>query len=346
MSSSGKVPLVVLQHQLAKLASLLVLLQLTSCSQGDIDLGTRGWVIEPIDGASRSMRSDAGKRDADRGVEVERDDGRVADVELADPIASDAMVETDGTAGPEEDSSADAGPIQKGSAGCGSDPTKLETSIRVNGMTGTYVIDVPADYDANRPYPLLLSFRGVGATAAMFRTFLNFPREVGSDGIVVNANCLNDESVWSTGRDLPYIDALITKLAATYCVDEDRIFAVGHGPGAQFVSSLGCLRGSKLRGIAPLSGSPPAGATCEGDVAVWISQGNADPLMPLGRANRDFWANRNKCTLNRPKPVEPSSCVEYDGCTSGHPVVYCEYDGDLRPPDFAASAVWAFFKRL
>ena len=62
-----------------------------------------------------------------------------------------------------------------------------------------------------------------------------------------------------------------------------------------------------------------------------------------------FWAARllkqNNCGTQT-KPVDPSPCVEYQECTSGFPVVWCEWDGDHATPSFAASAVADFFKQF
>jgi poly(3-hydroxybutyrate) depolymerase len=142
------------------------------------------------------------------------------------------------------------------------------------------------------------------------------------------------------------VDALLSKLEAAYCIDQDRVFAVGQGTGALLVTMLGCVRGDVLRGVAPLSGAPPPGG-CVGEPAVWIMQASADPsTFGIGRANRDFWADRNGCDVTLPGSVAPPPCVEYAGCDVGSPVRYCEYDGDLALPSSAAGGVWSFFKGL
>jgi poly(3-hydroxybutyrate) depolymerase len=232
------------------------------------------------------------------------------------------------------------------SIGCGLEPVASDTSIQVNGMRGTYIIDLPEPYDKNRAYPLVLSFRGAGVVAEQFRGYLDLPTEVGAEGIVVNVNCLGDANAWDVQRDLPLFDELLTHLEESYCLDPHRVFAAGHTSGGYFVSSLGCSRANKLRAIAPLSAVSPV-ATCEGQLAVWISQGNVGTTLGPGRANRDFWIQRNHCDASLSTPVDPSPrCVSYAGCDAGFPVHYCEYDGDIDLPSFAAKGVWAFFRAL
>jgi poly(3-hydroxybutyrate) depolymerase len=171
---------------------------------------------------------------------------------------------------------------------------------------------------------------------------------VGTDAIVVNANCLGDASAWDVTRDLPLFDALLAHLESSYCIDQHRVFAVGHSAGGFFANALGCMRGNVLRGIAPLSAGPPPTGTCVGEFAVWMSQGNMDSVVlpATAHADRDFWTKRNKCDASMSTPVDPSPCVEYAKCDAGFAVRYCEYAGDLNLPSFAAEGIWEFFKAL
>jgi poly(3-hydroxybutyrate) depolymerase len=231
------------------------------------------------------------------------------------------------------------------SSGCGLEPPTTDTSIQVGAMRSSYIIDRPKNYDKSRAYPLLMVFRGANVTADQFRGYLNLPAAAGADALMVHPNCLNDATAWDVQRDLPMVDALLAQLEATYCIDERRVFAVGHTSGGFFTNALGCMRGDKLRGIAPLSAGPPLGM-CQGEFAVWMSQGNADMSLTSGRAARDFWAKRNNCNATQSIAVDPAPCTEFAGCDAGFAVRYCEYDGDLGLPAFAATGLWGFFKQL
>jgi poly(3-hydroxybutyrate) depolymerase len=123
---------------------------------------------------------------------------------------------------------------------------------------------------------------------------------------------------------------------------------VGHETGAIFASVLACQRGGVLRGLGSLNGVAPMAMTCTGEVAVWISQGASDMTRSLGRASRDFWLGQNHCDANpmTAAPVDPSPCLELKGCDPRCPVRYCEYDGGIDVPSFAASGVWSFLKGL
>jgi polyhydroxybutyrate depolymerase len=342
----------------ASLSVVLLGFACSACALGDIVLGARGGAAgragseTPLAGSGGGMlvgAADGGRASvAGEGGATAGSSGQSAgsSAGAGDIIGTGGALATGGigAAGSPAVTGAagTANPAQM-SLGCGMDPRASDTSIQVNGMTGTYILDLPKGYDKTRPYPLIMSFRGAGVTADAFRTYLNLVPVVGADAIVINPNCLGDASAWDVQRDLPYFDALLVQLESAYCIDEHRIFVVGHSAGGFFASTLGCARGNQLRGVAPLSAGPPTG-TCQGEFAVWMSQGNADMSIGPGRADRDFWVQRNRCDATMFVAADPSPCVDYAACDVGFPVRYCEYDGDLGLPDFAAAGLWEFFK--
>lgn len=236
-----------------------------------------------------------------------------------------------------------------GSSGCGMDPPAADMDrIQVSGISASYTVDVPPNYDKTRPYPLVIAFRGSNVTVEQFRGDLNLPQVAGAEAILVHPNSLGGAFSWDVQRDVPLFDMLITRLGARYCVDERRAFAVGHEIGGYFASMLGCLRADKLRGIAAISPGVPPTSTCQGEVAVWIAQGNAESPVALsnGRSTSDFWARRSGCDAEMSSAVDPSPCQAFAGCDPGFPIRYCEYSGGLDLPPFAASGIWSFFKSL
>jgi poly(3-hydroxybutyrate) depolymerase len=139
----------------------------------------------------------------------------------------------------------------------------------------------------------------------------------------------------ATGIDVAFFDALLTTISNNYCIDRNRVFATGHSYGAMFTNALGCFRGDVLRAIAPVAGMPPSAygrgsVTCAGNVGAWIAHGQNDPTVNYttgGIATRDFWIGKNGCsTTTAPVAVNPAGCVEYQGCQSDLPVVWCVHD--------------------
>jgi polyhydroxybutyrate depolymerase len=328
----------------ALLVAALLAAQLAACGQGDINLGLRGGVRMPLDAEMAPPDSetvDAGPGpSADGSASGGTLDAAVGAALDADTPSADAEVEK-----------ADVGMAVQKSVGCGKEPPAADTSIRFDGMTGHFLVDRPVGYDKTKPYPLLLTFRGANVTAEMFRGYLRLPQAAASEAIAVHLDCLNDAAAWDVARDLPFVDALLDHLGSSYCINEQRRFAVGHTSGAAFVNTLGCLRGDKLRAIAPFSVGPTAAngpgapSTCTGTPAVWLIQGVQDPTLGPARFNRDQWRLRNQCEF-RSTAVDPFPCVEYAGCAVGAPLRYCEYSGGIDLPDFASGGMWSFFRSL
>ena len=83
-------------------------------------------------------------------------------------------------------------------------------------------------------------------------------------------------------RDFAFFDALLEAFSADYCIDLDQIFAVGHSLGASFANSLGCARGSVIRGVGTVAGRV-WDIKCSGPAAAIIMHNPNDDLVPMSR---------------------------------------------------------------
>ena len=306
-------------------------MQGAACSGSDVVLGLRGGSLAGADAAAAGTggASGTGGTDADAGAQTSDAGAQTSDAGARTP---DAGART---------------PAPRASTGCGSDPVSPDTSIEVNGTQTDYIVDLPPAYDKTHAYPLVMAFRRADTTVEAFRESLGLPRAAGGDAILVHPDCPDDASTWDVPGDLPVVDALLSKLASSYCIDQGRVFAIGLGQGALLVNAFGCARSGTLRGFAPLSAVLAPPAVCGGRAAVWLMQGSAEPSsMTYGHDNRDFWIERNGCDASSPMVVAPSPCVAYGGCDPGFPVRFCEYGPDLELPSFTAGAIWDFLRAL
>jgi poly(3-hydroxybutyrate) depolymerase len=147
-----------------------------------------------------------------------------------------------------------------------------------------------------------------------------------------------------------FVKALYARLQTQLCIDEERVFSVGMSYGGIMSNTLGCTMGDVFRAIAPMSGSGPGfggRATCTGQVAVWMSNGDNDTVVSTAseRASKDFWVKTNHCQTQS-MPVEPSPCVAFTGCDQGYPVTWCEFMGGHTVPSFSPAAIWTFFSQF
>ncbi|HMI82627.1 MAG TPA: prolyl oligopeptidase family serine peptidase [Polyangiaceae bacterium] len=253
-----------------------------------------------------------------------------------------------------------SGPVDaSASTGCGAAtwPASGNFNIDVAGTQRQYIVKVPAGYDTNRPYRLIMTWHGLGGTAAQvaggrgpYGGYYGLDALAGGTAIFVSGQGLGPDggAGWPNtgGQDVAFTRALVDSLRKSYCVDNTRIFSVGMSYGGIMSNTLGCAMGDTFRAITPQSGSGPRG-TCVGQVAVWISHGNVDETVGFsqGTASRDFWLKANHCGATT-TPANPSPCVSYEGCDQGKPITWCEFDGGHVIQNWAPQGIWNFLSAL
>ena len=258
------------------------------------------------------------------------------------------------TGGSTAGGSADGGASQ----GCGlaNYPAACSTngspcSIDVSGTPRTYYVYLPSGYNASQQYPLVFQFHPRGGSAEQ----ANFPSIRSSFAAIYVAPqglTASGSTGWANtnGQDIAFTQAMVSTIEASYCVDQRRIFSVGFSYGGMMSFAVGCELSNVFRAIAPMSGALYSDFNCRGTgpaIAMWGSHGLTDDVVPIadGRAARDKILQQNHCGTET-TAVSPSPCVAYQGCDSGYPATWCEFDGGHTPPSFAASAVVAFFQQF
>ena len=171
-----------------------------------------------------------------------------------------------------------------------------DESIDVDGVTRSYQLEVPTNYNPSKPYPIVWVFHGDGGWGqpkwTMFRVFqrrrqrcdLRLPKR--SREVLRSRVAPTDEN-----KDVALFDQLTANLAASYCVDTSRVFATGFSNGAFFSNQLGCRRGDKLRAIAAHSGGGPYDShgdlKCVGPApAALVVHGTLDVIVSPNDANQ------------------------------------------------------------
>ena len=287
-------------------------------------------------------------------------------------MSSDAGRDVSGTGGTVDvavDSPPSTGDAGGASAGCGAGKTTSSCSksggakctLTSNSKTREYYLILPSNYSASKPYPVVIMLHGMIATAEMALSwFKEIPTNM-PDAIYIAPQGLkhaeqgggaNGQEVtgWANvdGEDIQFMKDLVSATQKDYCVDSQRVFAVGFSYGAMFSYAIGCELGGLFRAIAPMSGALLSGCNLSGNpIAMWGSHGTHDSLVDisLGRQARDKILGLNHCGTDT-KPTDPSPCVAYQGCDEGYPVTWCEWDGDHDRPPFGNTAVAAFFKQF
>jgi len=286
-------------------------------------------------------------------------------------VAGSGAGQTAGGAGGAAGSAAGAsgsGGMLEPTLGCGAAtyPESDQTyTIDVDGVTREYIVSLPASYDPNTPYKLVFAWHGRTGTAEQIagRAFggafygLKADERGGDSTIFVAGQGLGtdedpEDTGWpnTDGRDVAFVRAMLEWLSDSYCIDPQRIFSIGMSYGGIMSNTLGCEMGDTFRAIAPIASAYfnfGGGSDCVGPVATWLTHGTADDVLPIenGEEARDLWLAQNHCDTTT-TPVEPSPCVQYEGCDDGYPVHWCVHDEGHIVPDFSADAAWSFFSKF
>jgi polyhydroxybutyrate depolymerase len=251
------------------------------------------------------------------------------------------------------------------SPGCGmpaSDPAGqyvFNKVVMVSGVARKYSLRLPAGYDPKRPYRTIFSLHGCGSHNDQL---INIQNATGFDAIIiapeqVSGNCFDDQSNMS--KDLPVFDALVQWAEANLCVDKARIFSIGFSSGSWMTNILGCQRANVIRAKANVSGGLTGSIVptrdCMGNVAGIFLHDSSDTTNPIpgGMHARDVLLQENGCAMtSTPYTDVPANttglCVQYDGCKSGYPVVWCQTIGIYHDPQQTRSPdlFWRFLSKF
>jgi polyhydroxybutyrate depolymerase len=274
----------------------------------------------------------------------------------------DGLAGSDGTAGT---GATDSAP----SSGCGA-PAGLQSgraSIDVSGKTREYILKLPDDYDPNHPYKLIFGWHPWGGSAQQIANggYFGLASVINGQAILVapEGQDYQDNGLgWGNenGEDVDFLHAMLDRFGSELCIDQDRIFSTGFSFGAMFSFTLACTQDSMMRAIAPQAGNATTSGRCENgarSVATMAFIGTDDTLLSGHRQAVQIFVERNGCstetTTMQPSwcdglgaNYQPCTCVEYQGCKEGYPVIECEYTaGHQFAPD-AGATLWDFFSQF
>jgi len=262
-------------------------------------------------------------------------------------------------------------PGSRPSAGCGKATTLKSgpASITAADKTREYILALPSNYDPSHAYKLVFAWHPWTGSAQQIERggYYGLQRESNDQAIFVAGEGLNFTQGsqsglgWGNadGEDVAFYHAMLDLFRSELCIDEDRIFSTGFSFGAMFSLPLGCTADSMLRAIVPMAGNTFTSGGCENGtrpVAVMALIGLQDSLLDGHRQAVSTYARRDECTTTT-ETMDPSwcdglgssnlpcTCVEYQGCRSGYPVISCEYTaGHVQAPN--PGAIWDFIAQF
>lgn len=247
-------------------------------------------------------------------------------------------------------------PMNNGGTGCGS-AAKFATglqSITSDGIERSYWVEMPANYDNKKAYPVIIGLHPRGSQAINvyqgWNRFFGLKDQYGDNAILLAPDGLNAGWGNDGDRDIRFMRAMLSQVQQGACTDTQRVFATGFSFGGMMSNAIGCQMGDVVRAIVPMSGSLWSGcASSNYKVAALFTHDKGDDTVPYsaGEAARDEFLKRNHCSATT-VPVGSNGCVEYQGCDADKPVVWCATTklGHWYPQSFSAQESKSFFDRF
>jgi polyhydroxybutyrate depolymerase len=132
-------------------------------------------------------------------------------------------------------------------------------TIKVGDASREYRLVVPKTVDLAKPAPLVVAFHGMLIDSKDVMPQYTKLNETGEKHgfIIVYPNAVRKS--WGIApekvkNDLAFFDALLRKLAATYKIDQDRVYVVGMSNGGYFAHLVARERSKIVAAVASHSG--------------------------------------------------------------------------------------------
>lgn len=241
-------------------------------------------------------------------------------------------------------------------------PVKPSAGCGKGGGTPTIahsLVTTPSGYDGTKPVPVVIAFHPAGNKNDSLKNFFG-NSEITTQFLMVYPGA--EGNGWSMNTDKARFEAAYKDTLEKACVDENRVYAMGHSSGAQFIVQLLCAGETRFRAVAPVASS------------VYCNKWQAVPALVIhgvrdeerqkyglndGDGKKDIvpYVTSNGCEMaTQPSSIDVGNscsssihpgCVDYQGCET--PVTWCNHDDpnygttNHGVPCFAKSAILEFF---
>ena len=257
------------------------------------------------------------------------------------------------------------------SKGCGRDLRLTKTgSFEFNWSQGrrTVRIDIPDNYDKNKPYRLIFGMHCMGGWAGGVQQEGYYglkPLDTGKTCIFIAPEGNGNQAPWGQG-DYTLFDELLEYLKGELCIDTTRVFSTGFSYGSMFSNGLAWNHQKVLRAVAVYEVA---------ERNIWLPQHTGEPIgwmgvlglddnlctPEMGRKARDIILSHNspngvavKENAEEAARGGPHKCYDYKTVDQNYPVRWCTQSGghiwDHKDPGSSQSwvpqATWDFFNKF
>jgi polyhydroxybutyrate depolymerase len=306
--------------------------------------------------------------------------GSGGSVATATDASSDAPPDASATAGDAATTEAggDVRAPAMASDGCGKTaPQALTTFMRhnvsqkTNNQQRVYDLYLPANYDAMRAYPIIFLDHGCDGsipfmenpsmtTVTKGNAIIVALRAYSSQqtGQLYGGGCFDTGPGSTSLTEVPYFDQVLQDVGDMACVDKARVFMAGFSSGSWLTNLLGCVRAGVIRAQGNSTGGlPSVPKVCAGPIASMMVHDMQDPQNSYagGEIARDRILAIDGCSMTMTVPYDydgdpatPSTCMLYQGCMSGYPVVWCPTmnKGHVDQVPITTTGLWRFWSQF
>jgi len=145
--------------------------------------------------------------------------------------------------------------------------TQSLTSIEVNGVEREFRLSAPSSEPGTR-LPLVIAFHGGTDSQEDFAQQEQFD-QLGEQEKFIMAYAIAEqdrtaaEGEWflntaaTSEEDNNFAEAIVDQLSESYCVDQDRLYAIGYSLGAMFTYEIACQLNHRFAATASFAGTMP-----------------------------------------------------------------------------------------
>ena len=280
------------------------------------------------------------------------------------PVRDGGLATGGAGGGPAVDGGGSPGGGAVPSAGCSKTPTLknspstttyTQNTVSVGGKSRQYILRWPDNYDNSHPYRLIIGLHGAtgkGSDVAGNPAYFGLFALANNSTIFIAPSA--DGGLWSATTDTAFVDEILKAVFADLCIDTSRVMLEGFSQGAAMSWTLACSRPNVFRAVVGHSGGGVANPTTCQPVAYFGSGGLQENVTQTTQS--DQFAKWDGCTIETfaKAPTGGHACNDYKGCSAGHPVRWCPYDGPHTPSpndsgkttSWMPSEVWPFFSQF
>ncbi len=255
---------------------------------------------------------------------------------------SDATTTTDG-------GGSGGGTAVDPSAGC--DGGNASPSLNVGNNT---IVHLPPSYDGSTPVPVVMAFHAAGNPNTQLQD--RYEDDLGDKYLMLYPKSQGNE--WNNNADGGIVDTMFSALESEACIDKNRVFAVGHSSGSQFIVQRLCAGETRWRAVAPVASSKYCNSWNPVPALVFHGIGDQERSWdPNGEEDIVPYRTSNGCMeSSTPYPVDgcqsggvqvDPGCVQFDGCSEI--TLWCQHNDPQYGtshhgiPCFADSLIREFF---